>query len=178
MSTNSTHPVIVDLGAGPRRYPGAYGFDIMVREGVDVVCNLEQGIPMQSDSVDMVFSAHVVEHIKNFVPLMEEIYRVCRQDAQVCISVPYFASRGAFTDPTHVNYFTEDTWQHFERPTYGVKTNFRIEHIEFAMRKPFRWFPRYFQKRFRRYLWNVCEGITVSMRTIKADPKSAKGVNE
>ena len=160
-------PVIIDLGAGPRRYPGSFGLDILLRDGVDVVCNFEQGIPLKSDCADIVYSGHVLEHIRNFIPLMEEIYRLCKPGAEVCISVPYFASRGAFTDPTHVNYFTEDTWQHFEPPTYGVKTNFRIERIDFSMRKPFRWFPRYFQKRFRRYLWNVCEGITVTLCAVK-----------
>lgn len=84
------------------------------------------------------------------------------------VVVPYYTSRGAFRDPTHVRYITEDTFQYFEPPTsYGVRTNFRIEKIEYDVRKPFRYFPQYLQKRFRRYLWNVVDNMTVTLRTIK-----------
>lgn len=166
--------VIIDLGAGPQKYPGSFGLDILLREGVDVICNLEHGIPIRSETVDFIFSAHVVEHIRNFIPLMEEIYRICKPGAEVWISVPYFASRAAFNDPTHVNYFTEVTWQYFEPPTYGIKTNFRIESIVFATRRPFCWFPEYIQKRFfRRYFWNVCEGMTVTLRAVKETERMA-----
>ena len=82
--------------------------------------------------------------------------------------MPYYTSRGAFRDPTHVRYITEDTFQYFEPPTdYGIRTNFRIEGIRYDVRKPFRWFPSYFKKRCRRYLWNVVDNMYVTLRAIK-----------
>jgi hypothetical protein len=39
--------------------------------------------------------------------------------------------------------------------------------IEFAMRKPFKYLPAYFQKRCRRYLWNVCEEMMVILEAVK-----------
>lgn len=167
-------PVSIDLGSGPRKLPGVFGFDLYLREGVDVVCDLERDLPIKADAVDVMLCSHVMEHIRNFVPLMEEIYRVCRDGAEVRISVPYYTSKGAFRDPTHVRYFTEDTFQHFEPPTYGVKTDFRIEEVKFDLRKPFRWFPRYLQKRCRRYLWNVVDNMQVTLRAVKA---ATRGIN-
>ena len=47
---------------------------------------------------------------------MEKIYRVCRTGALVYIEVPYFTSRGAFRDPTHVHFISAETFQYFEPP--------------------------------------------------------------
>jgi predicted SAM-dependent methyltransferase len=136
--------------------------------GVDLVCELEQELPLKTNSVDVMHLSHIVEHIRDLIGFMEEVYRVCRPGAEVRVVAPYYASRGAFRDPTHVRFITEDTFQYFEPPTdYGSNTNFRIEKIEYEVRKPFRFFPRYFQKRFRRYLWNVVDNMSVTLRAVK-----------
>jgi SAM-dependent methyltransferase len=161
--------VIVDLGCGPNKLPGAIGLDRRMGPGVDLVCDLEHELPLKTNSIDVVHMSHIIEHLQNLLPFMEEVYRACRPGAEVRIVVPYYTSRGAFRDPTHVRFITEDTFQYFEPPTdYGVKTNFRIERVDYDMRKPFRYFPRYFQKRFRRYLWNVVDNMSVTLRAVKA----------
>ena len=161
-------PVIVDLGCGSKKIDGAIGLDRRLEPGVDLICDFEHELPLKTDSVDIMNMSHIMEHVRDLIPFMEEVYRVCRPGAKVRIVVPYYASRGAFRDPTHVRFITEDTFQYFEQPTdYGVKTNFRIENIVYDMRKPFRYFPKYFQKRFRRYLWNVVDNMSVALRTVK-----------
>lgn len=159
---------ILDLGCGPHKRVGAFGFDRRSQLGVNVVCNIEDPLPLQAGCADLVYMSHVVEHVTHFVGLMEEVYRVCKPGATVEIVVPYYTSRGAFRDPTHVRYITEDTFQYFEPPTdYGIRTNFSIERISYEFRKPFRWFPRYLQKRCRRYLWNVVDNMSVRLRVVK-----------
>ena len=161
-------PIVVDLGCGPNKVPGAWGLDRRGVRGVDVICDLERALPLKSDSVDLIHMRHIVEHIRDLLPFMEEIYRVCRPEAEVRVVAPYYASRGAFRDPTHVRFIAEDTFQYFEPPTdYGIRTAFRIERIDYDVRKPFRYFPRYIQKRFRRYLWNVVDNMTVTLRAVK-----------
>ena len=161
-------PVVVDLGCGPNKRDGAFGFDLRHKPGVDVICELERTLPLRTSSVDVMHLSHIVEHMRDLVHFMEEVYRVCRPDAVVRVIVPYYTSRGAFRDPTHVRYITEDTFQYFEPPTpYGVRTKFRIEQIAYDVRKPFRFFPKYVQKRCRRYLWNVVDNMTVTLRAVK-----------
>jgi SAM-dependent methyltransferase len=161
-------PLIVDLGCGPNKIVGAFGFDVRLKPGVNVICELERTLPLKTNCVDVIHLSHIVEHIRELVQFMEEVYRVCRPGAEVRVIVPYYTSRGAFRDPTHVRFITEDTFQYFEPPTdYGTKTNFRIERIDYDIRKPFRYFPRYIQKRFRRYLWNVVDNMTVTLRAVK-----------
>jgi predicted SAM-dependent methyltransferase len=162
-------PVIIDLGCGPHKRKKAIGVDKRLLPGIDVVCDLEQRLPFKASSVDVVVMSHLVEHIRDLIAFMEEVYRVCKPGAEVHVVAPYYTSRGAFRDPTHVRFITEDTFQYFEPPTdYGINTNFRIEKIEYDMRKPFRYFPKRLQKRFRRYLWNVVDNLTITLRADKA----------
>jgi predicted SAM-dependent methyltransferase len=159
---------ILDLGCGPNKIHGALGVDMRAVPGVDLICDIEQPLPFTASSVDVVWLRHVIEHVRNLIGLMEEVYRISRPGAVVEIIVPYYTSRGAFRDPTHVRYITEDTFQYFEPPTdYGVRTHFKIESIRYDVRKPFRWLPSYIQKRCRRYLWNVVDNMAVTLRVVK-----------
>lgn len=161
--------VVIDLGCGGNKRPSAFGFDCRMESGVNVICNIEEPLPLRSNCVDVVHLSHVMEHIRNLLPFMEEVFRVCKPGAEVHVTVPYYTSRGAFRDPTHVRYLTEDTFQYFEAPTdYGVRTNFRIESVRYDTRKPFRFFPEYFRKRCRRHLWNVVENMYVTLRVVKS----------
>lgn len=159
--------VAIDLGAGPSKAPESFGFDIVPRAGVDLSCDLEQPLPLRDNCVDKIYSAHVVEHVRNFIQLMEEIYRVCKPGATVIISVPYYTSRGAFTDPTHIRFFTEYTFQAFETRAYGMKCEYKIQSTEFHVVRSFKIYPKIVQKWCRRYLWNVVDGITVTLQAIK-----------
>jgi hypothetical protein len=76
-----------------------------------------------------------------------------------------------------VRYIAEDTFQYFEPPTaYGIRTNFSIEKIVYEVRKPFRWFPLYLQKRCRRYLWNVVDNMHVTLRARKDGASQEDGL--
>lgn len=164
----TSRSVVIDLGCGSNKVADAWGFDCRPGPGVNVIANIEMGLPIRSDSVDVVWVRHVLEHVRDLIGLMEELSRICRSGGRVEIAVPYYTSRGAFRDPTHVRYMTEDTFQYFEPPTdYGIRTQFRIGRITYDMRKPFRWLPSYLQKRCRRYLWNVVDNMYVTLHVEK-----------
>ena len=157
--------VIIDIGCGSRKVEGAIGIDGFNQPGVNVVCDLEQSIPLKTNSVDILHTSHLLEHIQNLVQLMEEVYRVSKPGSQVYITVPYFTSRGAFRDPTHVRYFSEETFQYFQNPApYQIRTDFQIQSIHYKYRTLFRYFPEFIRKIFRRHLWNVVDEITVSLK--------------
>lgn len=161
--------VVLDLGCGRNKIEGAWGIDVRREPGVQVMADIEHELPFKANSVDVVWLRHVIEHVRDLIGLMEEVSRICRSGGKVEIVVPYYTSRGAFRDPTHVRYVTEDTFQYFEPPTdYGIRTHFSIERITYDVRKPFRWLPGYIQKRCRRYLWNVVDSMYVTLRVNKA----------
>jgi len=106
--------------------------------------------------------------MRDVISFMVDLYRVCAPGARVTVKTPYYASRKAFVDPTHVRFMTEESFEYFKSPNYyGLKTNFRTVSITYTMRKPVKCFPAYFQKRARRYLWNVCDEMTVVLEALK-----------
>jgi len=157
--------VTVDIGCGSRKVEGAIGIDGIYQPGVNIVCDFEKSIPLKTNSVDILHTSHLLEHIQNLVQLMEEAYRVCKPGGQVYITVPYFTSRGAFRDPTNVRYLSEETFMYFQTPApYKIRTDFKIQNIHYKYRTLFRYFPEFIRKIFRRHLWNVVDEITVSLK--------------
>lgn len=101
-------------------------------ENKEVVhCDLEEGkLPFADDSCAEVMAIHLLEHIKNLLPLMNEIRRVLRPGGFLRVEVPVYPFPEAFQDPTHVRFFTEQSFRYFVEgeglyenygKTYGIK---------------------------------------------------------
>jgi len=160
--------IVLDIGCGAHKQPGTVGIDRRRLPGVNVVCDFERGLPFKDGSIAAAYSIHSIEHMRDVIPFMVDLYRVCAPGACVTVKTPYYASRKAFVDPTHVRFMTEESFEYFKSPNYyGLTTNFRTVSITYSMRKPFKFFPAYFQKRARRYLWNVCDEMTVVLEAVK-----------
>ena len=94
--------VVVDIGCGERKYPGSLGVDVAPLKTVDVLADIRRGLPFRDSSVDGVHASHILEHFNELVPLMDEIWRVCRPGARVYITVPHASSSYmTWRDPTH-----------------------------------------------------------------------------
>lgn len=158
----------IDIGCGEQKQSGTIGIDRRRMKGVDVVCDVEEGLPFRARSVEAASIIHTIEHIRDLNGFMEELYRVCRPGAKVYIKTPYYTSREAFVDPTHVRFITDDTFKYFEYPNYyRLRCHFRTLSIDYKMRKPFAYLPAHFQKRARRYLWNVCIEMDVVLEAVR-----------
>jgi SAM-dependent methyltransferase len=121
--------IIIDLGGGRRKYPSSVGIDIVKLEGVDIVADLNKCIPLKDNSVDMLVSFHFLEHVNDFIYIVEEIHRVVKPNGIINIRVPYFNCFDAFTDPTHKNFFTERAFDYFSDEiyfNYYSKAKFKI----------------------------------------------------
>src|SRR5690606_6688266 len=79
----------LDLGCGHQKHQGYVGIDRMLLSGVDVVCDMNRGIPYADNSVSTVMASHVLEHVHDLIAVMEDIYRVCKHKAVICILAPY-----------------------------------------------------------------------------------------
>jgi len=164
-------PILLDLGCGSKKRDGYIGLDKVSLNGVDIVADLESGIPLEDNSVDGVSSTHFFEHINNIITLFKEIYRVCKNGSIIEFTVPYFTSIGAFQDPTHVRFFNENTLLYFtinqpQASEYNIKTNFKILKISYSYYQPFlKYFP--FMSFFRRHFWNIAADMHVKLMVIK-----------
>lgn len=103
----------LDLGGGKNEVPGYLNVD-KYGEYADVVADLEYGLPFADRSIEVINASHFFEHINNFVELMNECWRVLKDDGFLMVAVPAFPCEGAVASPAHVRFFTQKTLHLFE----------------------------------------------------------------
>jgi SAM-dependent methyltransferase len=118
---------VLDVGCGARKqYSPAIGIDRHPHSGVDVVADLERGLPVADQSIDHVFAVHFLEHVYNLLPLLNEVHRVLRPEGVLHVMVPHQASVNAWADPTHVRFFHPQTFKFLCRPYPGLRPFFPL----------------------------------------------------
>jgi SAM-dependent methyltransferase len=133
---------ILDLGPGERPFAAEGNITTM-----DFNSNFRPTIkhdlnkfpwPLPKDKFDIVHASHVIEHIKDTVRAMEEIYKVAKPGAKIIIRVPHFSSRGAWINPTHYRGFAVDQFQYFSKAVpenYG-NCDFKVTRTELRFTRP------------------------------------------
>lgn len=111
----------IELGGGNNPTEGYLNIDNI--ESADIHFNLNNcgpvnQLPFAMDSITHIKAAHVLEHIDNILPLMEELYRVAAPDCEFEIVVPHAWSNAALEDPTHVRQFLPLSFAMFGQPAY------------------------------------------------------------
>lgn len=83
---------IVHIGGGPRHnHPYEINLNICPMEGVDIVGNAEE-LPFEDESIDVIISCAVLEHVENVEKAIAEIKRVLKPDGLVYIEIPFMQS--------------------------------------------------------------------------------------
>lgn len=107
-------PVVLELGSGEKKWPGRICIDKMEMPHVDIVADIEEGIPFFPDnSVDAVYSKSLLEHIDNFELLMREIWRILKPGGKKYLYVPHFSNPYFYSDYTHKRFFGLYTFEYF-----------------------------------------------------------------
>jgi SAM-dependent methyltransferase len=106
----------INIGCGNKGIPGFVGIDKYPCDAVEVMADIEAGLPLLSDSADEAYIDNVIEHIADLPGFMREIHRVCRHDAKVTIITPHFTSLASWRDPTHIHHLSYFSMDHFARP--------------------------------------------------------------
>jgi len=155
--------VVLELGSGPaKQISEAITVDMLDMEGVDIVCNLDEGFPfLEDNSIDEIYSFHFLEHVKDVNLMMREIYRVLKVGGKNIGAVPYFANPYFYSDPTHKTTFGLYTFSYFSKiphfkrrvPTFYNDINFQINKVEFRFRSNF--FLRHRIKKLLQRLFNA-----------------------
>lgn len=129
-------PVVLDIGCGGvKQYPENVGVDLRPASGVDVRADLRYGLPFADRSADVIFAVHVLEHLPDFLSLIDECHRVLRPDGVLHVLSPWWRHVNAVADPTHVRLLDLQT----------------IKGICQRLGSPLRWYP----------LHAGCDGATI-----------------
>ena len=145
MSTvDSPGPNRLHLGCGKKIIPGWINLDVVAGEGVDVVADLDRcaDVPLsfEADSIDEFIGSHLLEHIRNVLPLMQELHRIAKPGAKAHFTTPYGSSDDAYEDPTHIRLYFMDSFGYFSQPyywraDYGYNGDWLTEHITLKVSK-------------------------------------------
>ncbi len=167
----------LNLGCGEQKNPGFIGVDRVKTSAVDVVHDLNKfPYPFKDNSISEILMDNVLEHLDDAIKVMEEVYRICKNEAIIKIYVPYYKSSGAFTDPTHKHFFTENSFQYFEKNHpyhFYAKTNFEIVKKELIAHKKFKDMRHIlrnllpFKKLLNHFLFNIYDEIYFELKCIK-----------
>jgi len=96
-------PVVLDLGCGPaKQYPDNLGFDLRSAPGVHAQAELAWSLPVADDAVDVIFTVHILEHLIDFLTLVDECHRILRPGGVLHVMSPWWGHVNAVADPTHV----------------------------------------------------------------------------
>lgn len=106
--------MILDIGCGLNKREGAVGVDIALLPTVDVVHDINKTLPFEDNSIEGIYIFHTLEHVDDFIHVMEELYRVCKSGAWIEIRVPHCSAPAvAWGDPTHKRAFSLATFAPF-----------------------------------------------------------------
>ena len=126
-------PIRLNLGCGPKKKQKEGYINIDKKEWVkpDLVVDFELAkLPFDTSSVDEIYTSHLLEHIENFIPFMEEIYRVCKPNIKIKIHAPHGLTEEGIGDPTHERPLCPHTFDYFDRSSpyfsYDFKCNFKV----------------------------------------------------
>lgn len=112
----------LNIGCGRDIKKGWVNLDRQDAPGIDVVADLERlslnPLPFPNDTFDGMLMSHVIEHITNVLPMMEELYRVAKPGCELVIRCPHGASDDADEDPTHVRRMFHGSFLAFAQPYY------------------------------------------------------------
>lgn len=145
----------IDLGCGNHKFPGCIGIDRIPYDGVDIVHDMNEPLPFEDHSVSYIMASHSLQYVHQLQPVLEDIYRVCKHGALVCIIAPYAHVTAHMANPYFKQCFNEHSPRYWTRdPSYHVdqdeylfhqhhttwslaeaeqeiKMDFRLLHLEF-----------------------------------------------
>ncbi len=137
-------PYKLNVGCGRNIREGWVNVDSMPLPGVNLICDLERlreiPIELPDESVELFLLSHVIEHIRDGLGLMQDLWRVALPGALAVIRVPHGGSDDAWEDPTHVRPYFVGSFGYFSQPyywraDYGYRGDWQPEKIQLHVDK-------------------------------------------
>lgn len=130
----------LNLGCGRDIRDGWVNIDCAPLPGVDHVADFDGKpvLPFDDDSVTYSEGVHVIEHLHNPLPFMEELWRVTEPGGLASFRCPYGSTDDADEDPTHVRRMFAGSWGYFGQPhywraDYGYRGDWQPARVELLM---------------------------------------------
>lgn len=138
------NPARLNVGCGRNIRDGWINLDAAALPGVDVVCDLDRirdtPIPLADGSVSEFLLSHVIEHLRDPLGVMQDLWRLAAPGARATLRVPHGASDDAWEDPTHLRAYFPGSFIYFGQPAYwradyGYRGDWNTEKIQLVVEK-------------------------------------------
>jgi cyclopropane fatty-acyl-phospholipid synthase-like methyltransferase len=104
----------LNLGCGKDIREGYINVDLVKGDGVDFAVDLDVAPwPFVERNFDKIVAYDVFEHVHKPVTFMTECHRLLHDGGLLHMRTPHYMARHAYTDPTHVRFPTENTWDYW-----------------------------------------------------------------
>jgi predicted SAM-dependent methyltransferase len=104
----------LNVGCGGKVQDGWINIDAHPLQGVDVVHDLDVfPWPFADAEASEILASHVFEHVRKPVDFVLECWRVLQPGGRLTIQCPHWTSENAFTDPTHLRFVTDRTFDYW-----------------------------------------------------------------
>lgn len=175
----------LNLGCGRDVREGWVNVDSAPLLGVDHVVDFDGKpvLPFDDDSVDWSEGSHVIEHLRDPLPFMEELWRVTKPGGRAVFRCPYGATDDADEDPTHVRRMFQRSWDYFAQPTYwradyGYRGDWQPDRVTLALFPDFAGTPSADLPSLIRHQRNVVAEMTAELRCVKPRREPEMGLQE
>jgi hypothetical protein len=167
----------LDIACGQNKRPGFTGVDIAAGPEIDFVWDLEKfpWEPFTDNSMEEVYASHYIEHTKDLMKFMDEVWRICQHGAKVTFLAPYYTSIRAWGDPTHTRAISEFTWLYYQKPWrvsqkldhYPIQCDYEVTNLMLYFNDP--WDKKSDEARqfAQQHYWNAVSDIVVELKVIK-----------
>lgn len=107
----------INLGCGNDYMRGYINTDISTAVGADMVFDIKYGLPFRDDEVFEIVVNNVLTQIqssKDFIFVMNELWRVCNKKGFIQIRVPNAKDICAWQDPMDCRRFTDQSFTYMQ----------------------------------------------------------------
>lgn len=106
------------LNLGGRLTP-VYGYTSVDKKDAQVETDLDLHWPFADNTVGVVLANDILEHLRDKLHAIQEIYRVLAPGGFLLSRTPSTDGRGAFQDPTHISYYNENSFLYYTNRDYA-----------------------------------------------------------
>ncbi len=126
---------VIDVGCGNlKTFKGSIGIDIVPKGEIveqiggnspsqaDIVADVSQPLPLEEESVDLLVSRHVLEHMMDPIQVFQNWLKVVKKGGRIVLSVPNEHLIASIPmNPEHVHAWTPENMQTFLKTIGGTK---------------------------------------------------------
>tara|TARA_Y100000310_G_scaffold329947_1_gene400709 strand:- start:37865 stop:38377 length:513 start_codon:yes stop_codon:yes gene_type:complete len=153
----------LNLGCGNDIRKGYINIDREKLDGVDVVHDLNKfPYPFKKNYFDEILSLGTIELLDDFLKVVEELHRICKNGGIIKIRSPAFPNMCSAQDPLTKKFMTYNTFEYFKDGGFDYYSKARFKTLKreyiFSLNPKLKWLsflPNLAPKFYTRFLFNL-----------------------